>query len=52
MDKHSVLILVYLVTVSVKVMLMNAFGWLSCNRAAPRPYLLASVWMAMSFSLS
>ena len=49
MDKHSLLIFTYLVSVLVSILLGNAIGWLSCNIAVPRPYLLASVCLVVGF---
>ena len=46
-DKHSRSILAYLVSMSVRVLEANAMGLLSCMRAAPNPYSLASVCISI-----
>ena len=51
-DKHSRSILAYLVSTSVRVLEANAMGLLSCMRAAPSPYSLASVCISIGFVCS
>ena len=43
MERHSLLMLAYVVLVSVRVLLVNNMGQLSCSSAAPRPNLLTTV---------
>ena len=45
--KHSLSIFVYLVSTFVKVLEVKVMGLLFCSSAAPKPYSLASVWVAM-----
>ena len=48
-DKHLCSIFGYLVSMSVRVLEANAIGLLFCMRAAPNPYLLASVCISTGF---
>ena len=46
-ERHFLLMIAYLVSVSVSVSLAKAVGQLSCRRVAPNPYLLASVFSVL-----
>ena len=49
MERHSLLMLAYLTSMSVRVLLMKAIGLPFCITAALWMYSLAFVWIIMGF---